>query len=57
LFDEYEEIVFFLSQNSNESIQSIKNMSHGERISFQKRLLEYLKRKNKSNKRGFSEDE
>jgi hypothetical protein len=57
LFDEYEEIVFFLSQNSNESIQSIKNMSHGERISFQKRLLAYLKRKNKSNKRGFSEDE
>jgi hypothetical protein len=55
---DYEDIVFWLSINSNESVEAIRRMSHGERIGFQNRLTKWLMDKQKaSSGRGQEEDD
>jgi len=45
MMDEYEDLIFWLSTNSNESLNDIKRMSHGDRIRFQQRLIAHFKEK------------
>lgn len=45
LYNDYEEVVYFLAKNSNESISDIKKMSLGERMKFQQLMLADLRRK------------
>jgi hypothetical protein len=52
MYEDHEELVFFLSQNSNESIADIRRMTLGERISFQKRLTKYLQDKAQRGRKG-----
>lgn len=56
MLNEYEDLVFWLSQNSNECLSDIKKMSHGERVGFQTRLIKHIENKNKSNQ-GSREDD
>jgi hypothetical protein len=58
MYQDYEDVVFFLSVNSNESVETIKKFSHEERISFQRRLTKWLTDKQKkSNPSGEEENE
>lgn len=57
MYKEYEDLVFYLSNNSNESINDIKRMSHGERVGFQQRLFRALQDKAKSSQGGSKEPE
>lgn len=48
IFNDYEELVFNLSeQSANETIESIKNMSHGQRL----KLQELLTKRNQRNQK------
>jgi len=52
MMNEYEDLVFFLSTNSKESITQIKNMNHAERIGFQQRIIKNLEAKQKAGVQG-----
>ena len=52
MINEWEDLVFFLSTNSHESITNIKNMSHGERVGFQQRIVKHLEAKQKASSQG-----
>ena len=54
MVNEYEDLVFFLSTNSKESITEIKNMSHAERVGFQQRIVKHLEAKQKAGAQGGS---
>lgn len=47
MYNDYEDLVFWLSMNSNESVNSIKKMTLGERINFQNRLTRHIQEQNK----------
>ena len=53
---EYDDLVFWLSQNSNESIMDIKKMTHGEKVGFQTRLIKHIQDKQKGSNRGSEEE-
>lgn len=56
MYNDYEDLVFWLSMNSNESVDSIKKMKLGERINFQNRLTKHIQEQNKrSQTRGTQE--
>lgn len=52
MMNEYEDLVFFLSTNSKESITEIKRMSHAERVGFQQRIIKHLETKQKASVQG-----
>ncbi|MDD5069055.1 MAG: hypothetical protein PHN89_05685 [Candidatus Pacebacteria bacterium] len=56
MYQDYEDVVFFLSVNSNESVETIKKFSHEERISFQRRLTKWLTDKQKKSNPGGEEE-
>ena len=57
MYQDYEDVVFWLSINSNESVETIKRFTHEERISFQHRLTRWLTdRQKKRNSHGEEED-
>ena len=54
---DYEDMVFWLSINSNESVETIKRFSHQDRIGFQQRLTKWLMDKQKRGNRGGEEED
>ena len=57
MYQDYEDMVFFLSINSNETVKTIKEFTHEERINFQNRLTKWLMEKQKrGNSRSEDED-
>ena len=50
LNEAYEDLMFELSDNSNESIRELKTFRAGEIIRFNKRVVEKVRRQNKKNK-------
>jgi hypothetical protein len=57
MWRDYEDLVFWLSINSNESVETIKRFSHSDRISFQQRLTKWLMDKQKRGNRGSEEED
>jgi len=55
MYQDYEDMVFWLSINSNESVDTIERFSHVKRISFQKRLTQWLIDKQKRSNRSGEE--
>ena len=57
MYQDYEDMVFWLSINSNESVTTIKSFTHEERINFQHHLTKWLMEKQKrGSSRGEEED-
>jgi hypothetical protein len=47
MYQDYENTIFWLSINSNESIETIERFTHAKRVGFQNRLTKWLMDKQK----------
>jgi len=56
MYNDYEDLVFWLSINSNERVIDVERMSHGRRIAFQQRLVRHIQNQNRGKKGGETED-